>query len=200
MGDDESTPKSFRFTLTLKDADGEPLTGSPFEQNDLAIGITETGEPGVYEILLKDKQRLVLTGIPVDATYIVTEDSYAQEGFTTTVTGDTTGTITWKDEPEVVFTNTRYLGGLTVEKEDPTANGAGDGRHVHFTVTIEHDTLPLNNYYGVQFTNVELAEGETGYKATATFTLKGGETKALTGIPAGTKYTVTEQSYIAEAT
>ena len=197
VGDDESTPKSFRFTLTLKDADGEPLTGSPFEQNDLAIGITETGEPGVYEILLKDKQRLTLTGLPVGATYIVAEDSYAQAGFTTTDTGNTTGTITWDEVPRVEFTNTRYLGGLTVAKETD-GNGAETEDTFNFTVTLEHDTLPLNNYYGVQFSNVALEEGETGYKATATFTLKGGETKALTGIPAGTKYTVTEQDYTAE--
>ena len=197
VGDDESTPKPFRFTLTLIGADGEPLTGKPFKQNDDAIGITETGEPGVYEIKLRDKQRLVLTGLPVGATYIVAEDSYAQEGFTTTYTGNTTGTITWKDEPEVVFTNTRYLGGLTVAKETD-GNGAETEDTFNFTVTLEHDTLPLNNNYGVQFENVELAEGETGYKVTATFTLKGGEKKALTGIPAGTKYTVTEQDYTAE--
>ena len=197
VGDDDWDHKPFRFTLTLKDAEGNPLTGSPFEQNDLAISITETGEPGVYEILLKDKQTLVLTGLPVGATYIVAEDSYAQAGFTTTDTGNTTGTITWKDEPKVVFTNTRYLGGLTVAKETD-GNGAEAEDTFNFTVTLEHDTLPLNNNYGVQFSNVPLEEGENGYKATATFILKGGEQKVLTGIPAGTKYTVTEQDYTAE--
>ena len=140
---------------------------------------------------------MTLTGLPVGATYIVAEDSYAQAGFTTTDTGNTTGTITWDEVPRVEFTNTRYLGGLTVAKETD-GNGAETEDTFNFTVTLEHDTLPLNNYYGVQFSNVALEEGETGYKATATFTLKGGETKALTGIPAGTKYTVTEQSYTAE--
>ena len=152
---------------------------------------------GVYVFHLKNLEEVTLTGLPVGATYIVAEDSYAQAGFTTTVTGDTTGTITWDEEPRVEFTNTRYLGGLTVEKETD-GNGAETEDTFNFTVTLEHDTLPLNNYYGVQFTNVALEEGETGYKATATFILKGGETKALTGIPAGTKYTVTEQDYTAE--
>ena len=196
VGDDESTPKSFRFTLTLKDADGEPLTGKPFKQNNQAIDFVEESA-GVYVFHLKNLEEVTLTGLPVGATYIVAEDSYAQAGFTTTVTGDTTGTITWDEEPRVEFTNTRYLGGLTVEKETD-GNGAETEDTFNFTVTLEHDTLPLNNYYGVQFTNVALEEGETGYKATATFILKGGETKALTGIPAGTKYTVTEQDYTAE--
>ena len=196
VGDDESTPKSFRFTLTLKDADGEPLTGKPFQQNNQAIDFVEESA-GVYTFYLKNLEEVTLTGLPVGATYIVTEDSYAQAGFTTTDTGNTTGTITWDEEPRVEFTNTRYLGGLTVEKETD-GNGAETEDTFNFTVTLEHDTLPLNNYYGVQFTNVALEEGETGYKATATFILKDGETKALTGIPAGTKYTVTEQDYTAE--
>ncbi len=196
VGDDDWNHKSFRFTLTLKDADGEPLTGKPFQQNNQAIDFVEES-PGVYTFHLKDKEEVTLTGLPVDATYIVTEDSYAQAGFTTTDTGNTTGTITWDEVPRVEFTNTRYLGGLTVAKETD-GNGAETEDTFNFTVTLEHDTLPLNNNYGVQFENVALAEGETGYKATATFTLKGGETKALTGIPAGTKYTVTEQDYTAE--
>ena len=202
VGDDDSTPKSFRFTLTLEDAEGEPLTGSPFEQNDPTIDIRETAEPGVYEIHLKDEQKLTLTGLPVGATYTVTEDPYAQDGFTTTVTGDVTGdatgdatgTITRNKESEVVFTNTRHLGGLTVTKKID-GNGAETEKEFTFTVTLEHDTLPLNNNYGVQFSNVPLEEGETGYKAKASFTLKGGEQKALTGIPVGTKYTVEEAPY-----
>ena len=136
------------------------------------------------------------------ATYTVTEDPYAQDGFTTTVTGDVTGdatgdatgTITRNKESEVVFTNTRHLGGLTVTKKID-GNGAETEKEFTFTVTLEHDTLPLNNNYGVQFSNVPLEEGETGYKAKASFTLKGGEQKALTGIPVGTKYTVEEAPY-----
>ena len=196
VGDDDWNHKSFRFTLTLKDADGEPLTGKPFQQNNKAIDFVEESA-GVYVFHLKNLEEVTLTGLPVGATYIVAEDSYAQAGFTTTDTGNTTGTITWKDEPKVVFTNTRYLGGLTVAKETD-GNGAEAEDTFNFTVTLEHDTLPLNNNYGVQFSNVPLEEGETGYKATATFILKGGEQKVLTGIPAGTKYTVTEQDYTAE--
>ena len=196
VGDDDSTPKSFRFTLTLKDAEGKPLTDKPFQQNNGAIDFVEE-HPGIYTFYLKDKDEVTLTGLPVGATYTVTEDSYAQDGFTTTVTGDATGTITRNEESEVVFTNTRHLGGLTVTKKID-GNGKDEEKDFKFTVTLEHDTLPLNNYYGVQFSNVALEEGEIGYKATATFTLKGGETKALTGIPAGTKYTVTEQDYTAE--
>ena len=128
VGDDESTPKSFRFTLTLKDADGEPLTGKPFQQNNQAIDFVEESA-GVYTFYLKNLEEVTLTGLPVGATYIVAEDSYAQAGFTTTDTGNTTGTID---------VGRRAQGGLHQHplprrpdrRKGDRRQRRGDGRHV----------------------------------------------------------------------
>ena len=188
--------KVFSFTLTLTN-DAVNVNGTYTATLSGGTSSTVTIENGTGTFTLQDGQTITIGGIPNGTAYTVIEKDYKQEGFITT-SENASGSIATGGTATASFTNTHEAGGLTVQKLTD-GNGDDEGKLFSFTVTLEHATLPLNNTYGdVPFTNVPKAEGETGYKATATFTLKGGETKALTGIPAGTKYTVTEQDYTAE--
>ena len=64
VSDDDWNHKSFRFTLTLKDADGEPLTGKPFQQNNGAINFVEESA-GVYTFQLKNLEEVTLSLIHI---------------------------------------------------------------------------------------------------------------------------------------
>ncbi len=191
-GDDS---KDFTFTLTLANDDVN-VNGDYTATLSDGTSRTVTIANGTGTLKLKHGQTITIGGIPNGTAYTVTEADYKQEGFITEP-ASASGTIATGTTATASFTNTHEVGGLTVKKT-LDGNAADENKDFSFTVTLAHDTLPLNNNYGVQFTAVALGEGETGYKATATFTLKGGETKVLTGIPADTEYTVSEQDYTAE--
>lgn len=188
--------KVFSFTLTLTN-DAVNVNGTYTATLSGGTSSTVTIENGTGTFTLQDGQTITIGGIPNGTAYTVIEKDYKQEGFITT-SENASGSIATGGTATASFTNTHEAGGLTVQKLTD-GNGDDEGKLFSFTVTLEHATLPLNNTYGdVPFTNVPKAEGETGYEATATFTLAHNQTKALTGIPAGTKYTVTEQGYTAE--
>ena len=191
-GDDS---KDFTFTLTLANDDVN-VNGDYTATLSDGTSRTVTIANGTGTLKLKHGQTITIGGIPNGTAYTVTEADYKQEGFITEP-ASASGTIATGTTATASFTNTHEVGGLTVKKT-LDGNAADENKDFSFTVTLAHDTLPLNNNYGVQFTAAALGEGETGYKATATFTLKGGETKVLTGIPADTEYTVSEQDYTAE--
>ena len=191
--------KTFTFTVELSnddvDVNGTYKT-TITEDDETTPGADLTVKDGKGSFTLTDGQTITIGGIPNGTGYTVTEKDAKQDGFTTT-SEDSSGSITTGNTATAGFTNTHEVGGLTVKKAID-GNGKDADKVFTFTVTLEHATLPLNNNYGVQFMNVPKEEGETGYKATATFTLKGGEEKVLTGIPAGTEYTVTEADYTAD--
>lgn len=85
---------------------------------------------------------------------------------------------------EAVFNNTtKPTGSLTISKT-VSGNAASTTKEFTFTVTLMENGDPWNGeatYGGVTFTN-----------GVATFKLKAGDSKTITGIPAGFDYTVTE--------
>lgn len=81
------------------------------------------------------------------------------------------------------FNNTTAPGSLTISKT-VSGNAASTTKEFTFTVTLMENGDPWNGeatYGGVTFTN-----------GVATFKLKAGDSKTITGIPAGFDYTVTE--------
>lgn len=85
---------------------------------------------------------------------------------------------------EITIANTENTGTLTVTKEVKGA-GCNPNQEFQFTVTLSsgtNDDSALNRTYG----DVNFSGG------VGTFSLKGGETKILAGIPAGTGYQVEE--------
>lgn len=97
-----------------------------------------------------------------------------------------------KDTP--TFNNTTAPGSLTISKT-VSGNAASTTKEFTFIVKLMENGDPWNSeatYGGVTFTN-----------GVATFKLKAGDSKTITGIPAGFDYTVTESDnngYIVSAT
>lgn len=101
----------------------------------------------------------------------------------TDLTGDklTDLTALFTGDVTVKVKNDRIVGNLAVQKT--VAGNAGDkGREWNFTVTLG-DTSISGTYGDMSFTG-----------GVATFTLKHGEQKTATGLPAGIYYTVTEDT------
>ena len=173
--------KGFQFTVTLGD---KTING---KYGDM------TFTNGVATFTLKHSESKTATGLLAGITYTVTEAEASQGGYTTTKTGDT-GTIIKDKTAEAKFTNSKSstpvnpnpdpkpspkTGNLTVSKA--VVGDAGEtSRAFTFKVTLENTSI--NGKYGdMTFTN-----------GVATITLKHGESKTATGLPAGKSYTVTE--------
>ena len=192
--------KPFTFTVELSN-DGVVVDGT-YKTTITENGATTPGTDlkvtdGKGSFTLTHGQTITIGGIPSGTAYTVTEDDYRQEGYITTSEG-ASGTIATGGTATASFTNDRKVGGLTVKKTID-GNGKDAIEDFTFTVTLEHAELPVDNTYGgVKFEDTTSDEEGAPYTSVGTFTLKGGEEKALTGIPAGTKYTVTEQDYTAE--
>mgnify|MGYP000560177446 CR=1 FL=1 len=104
--------------------------------------------------------------------------------------------------PEVIFTNTRKTGELTISKtvdgNDSDANKAFDITVTFAAPTVQDVKAPLNGSYTGTQNGVPVTGGVTGETWTKTFTLKGGESVTFTGLLEGTAYTVTEDDYRTE--
>lgn len=199
----ESNKKSFNFTLTL-DSD------QTFQMKKGADETTVSTTNKTYTFSLKDDETITFSGLLVGTKYTVEETSYTNEGYVTTLkVGDatptetnTTGeqTITAAGNPQIVFTNTRDVGNLTVTK---TVEGTDWDGPFNFNLTLTNAAgLKLDGAYTVNgiegMQSLVVTPGETTddgtTTGTASFQLKDGETITIKDLPAGTKYTVTEQA------
>ena len=169
-GNAASIDKEFSFTVTLTDT---TVNGTKGEM---------TFENGVATFDLKDGETKTATGLPHGTTYTVTEESYANDGYTTEKTGDS-GKIQTGTPAKAEFTNTRNTyGDLSVTKK-VAGNAADKEKEFSFTVTLGD-------------TNINGKKGDMTFEnGVATFTLKDGETKKATGLPNGVSYTVAENDY-----
>ena len=196
-GDEDKT-----FTFTVELSNENVAVDGTYKTTITEAGATTSGADltvagGKGTFTLKHGQTITIGGIPNGTGYTVTETDARQDGFTTNSV-NASGSIATGANAAATFTNTHKVGGLTVEKTID-GNGKDEEKDFTFTVTLEHAELPVNKTYGsVKFTDTTSEEEGAPYTSVATFTLKGGEQKVLTGIPAGTKYTVSEQDYTAE--
>lgn len=187
--------KYFKFHIQMRNADGTPLTGtyaytysgSSIEEHD---GETSPGNRiltfdnnGQANISLKHGEKISISGLAKGVTYSVTEE--AEEGYESsytngdgTTTGTTTGgTIQNNAESHACFTNRYKTGALRVLKNVT----AGDFEQ-EFTFTVTLSDTTINGVY----------DEMTFVDGIATFTLKHGESKAATYLPAGIRYKVEE--------
>ena len=182
-GNAGSTTKEFSFTVTLKDTSISGTYGDMTFVN------------GVATFTLTDGGSKTAEGLPNGVIYTVVEADYTNDGYVTTKRGDE-GTIVGDDTLTAAFTNTKNTtpptpptdpktGNLTVSKTI-SGNAADSSKAFNFTVTLGNTSIS-GTYGDMTFTS-----------GVATFTLKGGESKTATGLPAGTTFTVSEADYSAD--
>ena len=175
--------REFGFTVALADGDGEPVSGT-FGKGGHAVTFTD----GKVTFALKDGGEKTIAGLPVGARYTVTED--AAEGYTTAVNGadgsKAEGAVT-EDGATVAFTNTVKTGELDVSKAVAAREGLAVDADKTFEFAVEATDAAGHGVSG--------AYGDATFKdGKATLKLKDGQTARITGLPAGTAYTVTERA------
>lgn len=150
--------REFGFTVALTDGDGEPVSGT-FGKGDGAVTFTD----GRATFTLKHGGEKTITGLPVGASYTVTED--AAEGYTTTAEG-AEGTVT-EAGATVAFTNTY---GTATEGRDVSTAGLftktlkgrdwAEGDSFQFTLTGEDSApMPEGSVDGSKTVSVTAAAG-----------------------------------------
>ena len=176
-GNAGSTTKEFSFTVKLDDSSINGTYGDM------------TFENGVAAFTLKHNEKKTASDIPEGVAYEVTEEDANKNGYTT-VSSRASGTILKDKTVEAAFTNTKNssdsngggsgkkYGTLTVSKT--VTGNAGDTTKA-FSFTVKLDSSLSGTYGDMTFEN-----------GVAEFTLKHGESKTATKLPAGTHYTVTE--------
>ena len=180
-GNGEDAPNAlteFEVTVELTPPQGVTLVGT-WEQGEESGNVAASNT-----FTLTDGESVELTGLPTGTSYTITEADYAANGYITDI--DTASGEITDGALRATVLNTMNVGDLSVLK---TVNGSGAETDREFSFT-----LTLINEAGVTVDNTyETSEGTltvTGGKAT--FSLKGGESLSIYGIPEGTDYTVTE--------
>ena len=175
--------REFGFTVALTDGDGEPVSGT-FGKGEHAV----TFAGGKATFTLRDGGEKTVAGLPVGAHYTVTED--AAEGYTTAVNGadgsKAEGAVT-EDGATVAFTNTVKTGELDVSKTVVAREGLAVDADKIFKFVVEA-TDAMGRKVSGTYGDATFEDGE------ATLKLKDGQTARITGLPAGTAYTVTERA------
>ena len=187
-GNGEDAPNAldaFEITVTFTAPTGVTLTG---EVNGAPVQASNT-------ITLADGESVKFTGLPEGTAYEVTEADYAANGYEVTYDEYASGDIVARETASAgiatTVTNTMNVGDLSVTKT-VTGSGAETGREFGFTLTLTNEAgVTVDNTYTTNEGTITVANGE------ATFTLKGGETLTVYGIPEGTGYTVAEEDYSA---
>lgn len=167
----QSTPFNFKVALYYESGTTKhPITGK--------FGSTEFDAKGETTFSLKHGDQKTITGLPVGAKYEVTETEANENGYRTTVSGDT-GTIT-EAESAATFVNTKGRG-LTVIKTVVDDGGIAD---TAFKFKVELSDKTVNGPFGdMVFVN-----------GVAEFTLTHDQSKTAQGLHEGITYTVTEEA------
>lgn len=180
----------FTFTVTLKGADGNPLSGtyaytgattSDSGATAPADGTITFNENGVGKVSLSSGQQVTIGGIPSGSSYTVEEATSNEDNalkYDVTSTGSS-GALS--ADATAAFTNTVQVGTLSVTKH--VEGEVNSTRNFTFTVKLGGSGANLTGTYG----DMEFSNGE------ATFTLANGQTKTASNLPAGATYTVTEE-------
>ena len=188
-GQSGDTNKLWNFTVTLTQQDGTPLAGRTFNyeggSSDQTVeaplkGTLTLDSNGKATFKLKHGQSITIKDIPINVKYKVEEKEAGQNGYETTVEGNSEGSIVPDVPSSVAFTNhIPQTGGLTVSK---TVSGADGDQTKDWNFTVKLGDTNVNGKYG----DMTFANGE------ATFTLKHNQSVTAEGLPAGISYKVTE--------
>lgn len=190
------------FTMTLA-AEGEaPMPkGAKYGVSTIALskdvqvgnfGTIEYTKPGTYTYMIAeqagDEAALTFSKATYRATLTVTDDGAGKLTAETKIAQltDDAGSAVERTVEAAVFTNTAKTGSLIVKK---TVVGGDSQREFGFTVALtDGDGEPVSGTFGEGEGAVEFTDGR------ATFTLRDGGKKTITGLPVGARYTVTEDA------
>ena len=156
------------------------------------FGTIEYTKPGTYTYVIAeqagDETELTFSKATYRATVTVTDDGAGRLSAKTKIAQltDDAGNAAERTVEAAVFTNTAKTGSLTVKK---TVVGGDGQREFGFTVALtDGDGEPVSGTFGKGENAVTFTDGR------ATFTLKHGGEKTITGLPVGARYTVTEDA------
>lgn len=156
------------------------------------FGTIEYTKPGTYTYVITeqsgDEAALTFSKATYRATVTVTDGGAGKLSAKTKIAQltDDAGDAAGRTVEAAVFTNTAKTGGLTVKK---TVVGGDSQREFGFAVTLtDGDGEPVSGTFGKGKNAVTFTDGK------ATFKLKDGEEKAITGLPVGARYTVAEDA------
>ena len=178
---DADYTRNFTFTVALKDAGGNALQDAYYYYGEQRAGYIRDGDT----ISLRHDEALTIRGLPAGTKWTVTETETETEEDRWSVMPES-GTIKGEIEKSVTvnasFTNYKGKipkGDLSVKKI--VAGNAGEtDKEFHFTVKLNDDMIS-GQFRDMTFTN-----------GVASFTLKDGEVKTASGLPANIDYKVTE--------
>lgn len=181
-GNDGDLNKKFDFTVTFT---GAPGTYSYIGTGGASNGTISSGGT----IALAHGECVIITGLPKDAEYTVTEADYSSEGYIA-ASFDASGIIVADDTQTAAFTNTKDKpGSLVISKT--VAGNAGD-RSKKFDFTITFDATGSYNYTGAG----GAADGTI--RSGDSVSLAHGESITISGLPKDTAYAVSEANYSTE--
>ena len=194
-GQAASTTQAFTLHVTLKDANGTPLSGTYSYTGGTvadsgatapADGTITLDANGTGTVVLTAGQQVTIAGIPSGAAYTVEEVASTATDkplYDATYNGSSTAaTGTLSADATVTVNNAVQEGKLSVTKH---VKGEVNSKQAFtFTVKLGGAGANLSGKYG----DMEFANGQ------ATFTLKDGETKTASALPAGATYEVVEES------
>lgn len=156
------------------------------------FGTIEYTKPGTYTYVIAeqagDEAALTFSKATYRATVTVTDDGAGKLTAKTKIAQltDDAGNTAEHTVEAAVFTNTAKTGSLTVKK---TVVGGDSQREFGFTVALtDGDGEPVSGTFGEGEDAVAFTDGR------ATFTLRHGGEKTITGLPVGVRYTVTEDA------
>lgn len=197
-----SWTKSDAFTMALAAQGGAPMPKGAKDgvatialSKDVQVGnfgTIEYTKPGTYTYVIAeqagDETALTFSKATYRATVTVTDDGAGKLSAKTKIAQltDDAGDAVERTVEAAVFTNTAKTGSLTVKK---TVVGGDSQREFGFTVALaDGDGEPVSGTFGKGEHAVTFTDGK------ATFTLKDGGEKTITGLPVGACYTVTEDA------
>lgn len=189
--------REFEFTVTLSRNDNIALAGTYLTQSGRTVAFEDNAAGGVTaRVRVAGGGSLTILGIPSGTSYTVSEADYTADRYTTTSTG-AVGVVETA-AVRATFRNTRAnpgYGALTVTKTVEAIGGA----EIPDTQFVFDIALTLED--GEDFTGTlrtTRTSGETGRLyfngGAASIRLSHGESVTLSGIPLGTRYTVTERA------
>lgn len=194
QGQAADASQTFAFTVTLKGADGKPLSGTYAYTGGSVSGSSATAPAngtitfdanGEGPVSLRSGQQITIGGIPSGSSYTVQEvTSNEDNALKYDVTYNGTQTVpsgTLSADATVAVVNAVQEGALSVTKH--VTGEVNSTRNFTFTVKLGGTGANLTGTYG----DMEFSNGE------ATFTLADGQTKTAEHLPAGATYTVTEE-------